>query len=345
MSLVSRFLKKIKKKGQPSNNIIQSKEDINKLGQDYLKKAKGLAAQKKYFEALEELELGYNYIPNDEELRNLMDRVLYKIIQPLINDKKAAKAKEILLKYSHIDKGDATQSTLNNLSWACYSNREYAEALEYSLKGLELDNTDFYLYSNKGNALLGLNRYEEAIETFELAIKYAPEDFTIPLYGKGASLFNLERYEECEKVFKKYLQFKDNEDAYGYLIESFNSQGKHKEKIDFIDSILEKCYKDPWYHYKKGCSLTALSSYHAAMECFDEAIFLDKNYVGAYYSKCRIYCRFRIYDGAFEMLKKTLELDEGYKDFALEDGYLEEFVQFSEVKALLGGELDERKEA
>ena len=74
-------------------------------------------------------------------------------------------------------------SNWGNLSWYYLFAEKYGEALQASIKGYELDNTQNWILTNKGHALLFLGRIEEA-NTVYLKIKdveYNGEPFKVIL--------------------------------------------------------------------------------------------------------------------------------------------------------------------
>lgn len=258
----------------------------------------------------------------NKELIYKIDRVNYNIASTLIYEGKAQEALDFLLKVSHHEEGRSTSSTLNNISWAYNEIKDYEHSLEYSNYGLEKEEDDYYLLTNKGNALFGLERNEEALEAYNKAIELAPENYPFGWYGRGITNYCLGNYEEGEKAFKKYLEIKEEKDGYYYLLKCLHEQSKFDEKIEVIDHLIESRCDLPWSYNIKGDTLCFLNKFHKAIECFDKAIELEPEYADAYYNKCRIFCDFNVIDGALSMLKKAVEFDRRYIEVASEDELL-----------------------
>jgi TolB-like protein/class 3 adenylate cyclase/Tfp pilus assembly protein PilF len=51
-------------------------------------------------------------------------------------------------------------------AWTLYTGKKYSEALTFARKGIELDNSSFLSHRIAGLCYLALNRYEEAVDTF-----------------------------------------------------------------------------------------------------------------------------------------------------------------------------------
>lgn len=285
-----------------------------------------------FFEALESYEKAFNLTPNNEKLIHHMDALNYKIISKLINEGKAQQAIDFLTDILKRGEDRATTSNLNNLSWAYNTVKDFEHALEYSNYGIEKDKDDYFLLTNKGNALFGLGRNEEALVEYDKVIELAPENYSYGWYGKAVSNYHLKNYAEAEKAFRRYLEIKKtpDEDTYYYLSECLHKQRKYKEKIDFFDSLIAQNNKNPWYFNSKGDTFCFLNKFHKALECFDKVIELNENYASAYYNKCRIFCEFNILDGALDMLKKAVELNKEYIGIAENDKLLNNIKRFKQ---------------
>jgi pentatricopeptide repeat protein len=58
-----------------------------------------------------------------------------------------------------------------DLAWTLYVARKFEESLAMAKAGIDLDNNSFLSHRIAGLAYMGLNRYEEAIETFKYLMK------------------------------------------------------------------------------------------------------------------------------------------------------------------------------
>ncbi|WP_080946402.1 tetratricopeptide repeat protein [Orientia tsutsugamushi] len=71
-------------------------------------------------------------------------------------------------------------------------------------------------YNNKGSALCILEQYQEAIENFDLAIKYQP-DFSEAYYNKGIALNELGRHQEAIESCNLAIKY-DSDNVYAYQL-------------------------------------------------------------------------------------------------------------------------------
>lgn len=86
--------------------------------------------------------------------------------------------------------------------------RKYEEALECLDKATQKTN-EKVLWNDKGVALAALGRYQEAIQSYENALKIDPND-GVSLNNKGLSLYNLRKYQEAINCFDRILVLNPN---------------------------------------------------------------------------------------------------------------------------------------
>ena len=133
-------------------------------------------------------------------------------------------------------------------------------------------------WNQRGQQLLNLRRYEEAIEYFDKAIEIcnnsrAKEEFSLDreyeLYRswrlQGICFYELKRYREATKRFQNTIDVYQN-------IQWFIKNANHTES-QFIK---------PWYiadvWYENGLCFSNLEDYEEANRCFDKAIEEDSNF-------------------------------------------------------------------
>ena len=95
----------------------------------------------------------------------------------------------------------------------CYSKGDYATAVEYFDKALEIDPNYVEAWHNKAIELMKLERYDEAIECYDKLIELNPKD--TGYWGlKIILLEKLGRYEEAieciSKIPRSRTKFRDN---------------------------------------------------------------------------------------------------------------------------------------
>jgi tetratricopeptide (TPR) repeat protein len=78
------------------------------------------------------------------------------------------------------------------------------------------------------------------------------------------------------------------------------------------ETLVEKYpdFSTAWY--AKGLALSRLRIYDEAMNCFDKALSIDKNYATAWYAKGLVALELKRYDEAMNCFDKALSIDKNY---------------------------------
>ena len=196
--------------------------------------------------------------------------------------------------------------------------------------------SDPFYWNNKGNALAELERYDEAIEAFNEAIRLDPND-PQTWSAKGISLMMQGKYDGAIKAYDEAIKLDPN-DA---LI--WNSKGialgKQEKYDEAVEAFNEAIKIDPNYAgdwNNKGNALAELERYDEAIEAFNEAIRLDPNYAEAWTAKGISLMMQGKYDEAIKAYDEAIKLDRNnadarkFKDIAIK-------AQGKQAKLLLPG--------
>ena len=114
----------------------------------------------------------------------------------------------------------------------------YEEALVSFDRALKIDSRSIGALNGKGLVLNQLGKYEEAITWFDKALEINP-DFTNALYSKGVTLSNLGKYEEAITWFDKTLEINPHfVDAMYNKADALGELGKYEEALVWTDKAL-----------------------------------------------------------------------------------------------------------
>ena len=190
----------------------------------------------------------------------------------------------------------------------------HIEALDYFEKLIELKPKSAIAYSNKGNVLQELKRYEDALICYEKALSLQPTNHEA-LSNKGNALQALKRYEDAIIYYDKALSLQP---AYH---EAFSNKGNALQELKRYEDALI-CYDKalslrPNYHEalrNKGHALQELRCYEDALICYDKAISLQQNYYEAYINKAYVLKVVKKYDEAIKNYDKALVLNNSSTD-------------------------------
>ncbi len=167
----------------------------------------------------------------------------------------------------------------------CYNNRidfflnfkDYAGAIADYKKIIELENknSNSYMHFKIGICFDNLNRLEDAIEYFNLAIK-EDDDVGLYYYHKGIVLQKMKRYEDgAVTAFKKAIELNIiAEDIYFLIADSYKNLNKYDDAISNYKISIDSNKNTEMCYYNIGIIYYELKDYKKAIENLDKAIEL-----------------------------------------------------------------------
>ncbi|NES05889.1 MAG: tetratricopeptide repeat protein, partial [Okeania sp. SIO2F4] len=149
----------------------------------------------------------------------------------------------------------------------------------------------FVPVNTRGSALLGLERYEEALAMYEQALQQ-PEDSFDTYTGwrnKGLTLSALERYEEAIECHDRAVEWYDRSEEEGKALRGRDdlaavwedkgwaliSLEKHDEGMICFNKAIECIPDDGWLVYNKVCGYAIQDKIDQALENLEQAINLE----------------------------------------------------------------------
>jgi tetratricopeptide (TPR) repeat protein len=161
-------------------------------------------------------------------------------------------------------------------------NRILEEAIRLYDRALEIDPDDPIVHYNKGVALLGLDRNDQAAEELTKSLETAGDDddcfLSNILYNLSTVLFKLERYDESIENLDKILRVIPNStDALNTKGLVLYNQGNYNASIEMFDKALkiDLNYADVWNN--KGNALLQLGKSEEAIKHYERASELNKS--------------------------------------------------------------------
>ncbi|QMS88265.1 tetratricopeptide repeat protein [Nostoc edaphicum CCNP1411] len=149
---------------------------------------------------------------------------------------------------------------------------EFEEAIASFDSALKIKPDNHEAWFNRGVALGKSGQHEEAIASFDSSLKIEP-DFHQAWIGRGVALEKLERFEESIASFDSALKIKpdDHEARYnrGLTLEKL---GQHEEAITSFDSPIKIKPDDHEAWYNRGNTLMDLGRFEEAIASFGKAL-------------------------------------------------------------------------
>lgn len=182
----------------------------------------------------------------------------------------------------------------------------YLEAKEFCEKAVRGNPAHGPIYKTRGDSLYGLEKYEDAIKDYQIAVESSLEPIS-GYIGMAKSLYKLERYEEALEVYKKISELdKESEIAIqgmrscyqGFInrhiitAESLYNSGEYEEAIKSYERALEldkeseiaiqgihSCHRGFMNRYINAAeSLYNSERYEEALKLYEKALEFDKDH-------------------------------------------------------------------
>lgn len=162
---------------------------------------------------------------------------------------------------------------------------------------------------HRGETLLELKRYEDALKVYNRAVELKPE-YTEAWQGQGNTLFELKRYQDALDAYDKAIQIKPD------YWQAWNGRGKaldrlqqYEEAINSYDSALKIQADNLEAWNGRGNSLIKLQQYSEAIASFDKALKLKPDYSPAWYQRGWALHNLRQYEEAVKSYDKAVEYE------------------------------------
>jgi serine/threonine protein kinase len=156
-----------------------------------------------------------------------------------------------------------------NYAWHKIVNRQNRQSSIYGINEKSNPSTH-YEWCHKGEVLQNLERYEEAIISYNRALEICPNHLcSLSLCAK--LLYKLERYEEAILYFTRYLKLKvNNSDVFIHHGDALAKTKMYEDAILSYDHALKinPNYYKAWYD--RGLCLSKLGRYEEAVSSYDQ---------------------------------------------------------------------------
>jgi tetratricopeptide (TPR) repeat protein len=201
----------------------------------------------------------------------------------------------------------------------CIEQKDYVSALEYAEK-LVASRGEARDWSVKGYCLSKLERYYEALECLDKAIKI-DSYYARPWAYKGNVFDSLKRYDEALASLDRAIEL-DANDQWTWCMRGnvLDKLKRYEEALVSYDRALELDANYKWAWANRGNVLDNLKRYDEALESFDRALELDANYQWAWFDRGNVLNNLKRYDEALESFDKAIGLDDNNHIFWLLGG-------------------------
>ncbi len=200
-----------------------------------------------------------------------------------------------------------------NRGWCFIELGKYQEAIRDFSKIIDLDKDYKNAYLSKGFARYNLGDYEKAIEDYLIELKLQPND-KLCFNNIGVAKEKLNQFEEAMVYYNKALEIDpqyttalENKNALKNLLDSLaRNQQLANNKTDVIEK--EAVFVTAKDYFELGYQAGEVGDYEKAIQNYDKAISIDRNYRQAYENRGWVKYRLEKYLSALEDLNTALDL-------------------------------------
>ena len=190
------------------------------------------------------------------------------------------------------------------------ANRKYIEALDLlEIAGI-YDNTNISLYILKTDALLALDRQQEAIELLIVALDLFEGEEKIDMLFDLADVYD--DYEQFDKIFDCLILILDvdpnNEEALYKICFWTDFTGRYEESIKIHQKIIDNFPYNEIAWFNLGTAFQGIKLYEKAIDAYKYAVAIDEKFEYAYRNIGDAYLRLRKFKEAIEALDTVQEI-------------------------------------
>jgi predicted O-linked N-acetylglucosamine transferase (SPINDLY family) len=165
------------------------------------------------------------------------------------------------------------------------------------------------VFLNHGLVLNALKRHQDAIDSFDEAIKLKSK-YAEAHNNRGAALADLGRDEEAVESLRKAIAIKpDYGDAHYNLGSALRVLGRNDEALKSLDRALALQPTHARAHNNRGLVLEALDRVVEALASCDKALALVPNFTEARINRSRVLCGLQRFDEALKTFTDGLALN------------------------------------
>lgn len=263
---------------------------------------------------------------------------------------------------------------------AAYLKLDYDEALKDFNSAIKADESYIEGYQDKGDLLCKMEKYEDALDTYQAALSYEDsKNDTLLLCSIGNTLYSLDRLHEASAFYDRALDINSTyliaaigkgdvcmelekyNDAVTWYQKSinispqtvalYNRLGKayfytkqYGQALESFEKVLDYNPNDLSALVNKGCALNELGRYNEAITCFDKGLALDKDNANACYHMSRSQALIGNKENAIEYLKKAISIDKQSAVYASDDDAFKSLSSNMEFIKLTGEATDALKD-
>jgi protein O-GlcNAc transferase len=189
---------------------------------------------------------------------------------------------------------------------------QHADALRQIDKALGVNSATADAHNNRGNVLVALKRFDEAVASYGRAITLKP-DYAEAFVGRANALHELKKFEDALDSCEKALALKpDHAEACYNFGNSLAALKRFDEALIQYNRAIALKPNNAEVFNNRGGVLQELKQYEAALKDFDKAISLKPDYAEAFNNLGLALAAMRRFDAAMASYDRAIALKPDY---------------------------------
>jgi tetratricopeptide (TPR) repeat protein len=222
--------------------------------------------------------------------------------------------------------------SLHHLGIILFQRGDSAAAVEQIDRALKRKPNDVAALNNRGNALLALRRFDQALASYDRVLALRP-DYADALCNRGVALHALRRYDEalvaCDRTIALQPDFAEAHSNRGNTLRELR---RYNEAVEACDRALALAPGFAEAHCNRGSALHALERCDEALTSFDRALALRPGYVEALCNRAAALHVLRRYDEALLACDRTIAVQPDHAEAHANRGNtLRELLRYDEA--------------
>ena len=171
---------------------------------------------------------------------------------------------------------------------------DHAAAVRHIDAALKINPRLVSAYNNRGNALVELMRFDEALASYDRAIALKP-DYVEAFINRGIALGQLKRFEEAVASYDQAIVLKPGDaDIFYNHGNALKELKRFNEAIASYDQAIALKADYAGAFYNRGNALLGLRRFGEALASYDQAIALKPYHVQAYVNRGITFGEFKV---------------------------------------------------
>ena len=162
---------------------------------------------------------------------------------------------------------------------------DYDNAIKDYNRAIQLKSDYANAYYNRGNVYNKMGKYDFSIKDYDMAIQLGQDDSNI-YYGRGVVYNRIGDFERAIEDFDKVIQFKPNDaNAYYERAAAYYNKGAIDFAIEDFTAVIRLTPDRIQAHYNRGLAYSIKGAYDLAIEDLTTTIQLKSDYTEAYHDR------------------------------------------------------------